>query len=127
MRHPQSILEDYFRLFETQDEDFRWASDYVDGLVHSDPQEALNLTISLINASESSKALAIVAAGPLEDLLKSHGAVLMDRVEEESRTNDKFRLALSGVWGINPGNPIYERWNVLMQNYGFRDGRRAPL
>ena len=91
------------------------------------PAEALTLTFSLVNASESNKALAIVAADPLEDLLKDHGPTLIDRIEEESSKNDKLCLALSGVWGINPGHPVYERWYALMQNYGFADGRRAAL
>ena len=127
MMHPKAVIEDYFRLFETKNQDYSWASDYVDELVRSDPDEALTLTLSLVNASESNKALAIVAAGPLEDLLKDNGPALIDRVEEESRKNDKLRLALSGVWGINPGHPIYERWFAMIQKYGFADGRRAPL
>jgi hypothetical protein len=128
MIHPKSVTGDYFRYFETKNwDDYHWAVDYVDDLVRDNPDEALTLTLSLVNASEPNKALAIAAAGPLENLLKDNGPALMDRIEEVARTNDKLRLALSGVWGINPGHPIYDRWYAMMQKYGFTDGRRAPL
>src|SRR5271169_1955713 len=81
-------------------------------------------TLEEDNRAPSDSALALVAAGPLEDLLKKHGPVVVDRVEEESRKNDRLRLALSGVWGIYPGNPIYERWHALMWKYGFAEGKR---
>jgi hypothetical protein len=51
----------------------------------------------------------------------------MDRVEEEAHKNSRLQLALSGVWGIEPGNPIFERWYALMRKYGFAEGKREPL
>jgi len=128
MKHPKSVVEDFFRNFETRNYDeYGWATRYLDDLVRDDPQEALSLTLTLIDAAESDKLLAVVAAGPLEDLLTKQGTAVIDRIEEESRRNDKVRLALSGVWGIYPGDPVFERWNALIVRYGFTDGRRVPL
>ena len=71
--------------------------------------------------------LAYIAAGPLEDLLKLHGLHVIARVEQESKTDVRLQLALSGVWGIVPGHPLFERWYALMWKYGFAGGERQPL
>jgi hypothetical protein len=54
----------------------------------------------LINPASSDKALAFIAAGPLEDLLKKHGPVVIDCIENESEENARLQLALSGVWDL---------------------------
>ena len=50
----------------------------------------------------------------------------MERIEEECLTNDRLRLALSGVW-IERENPVWERWYALMLKYGFAEGKRQAL
>ncbi len=128
MTHPDNFFDDYFRCFETKNwKEYGWAATYLDDLVRSDPDEALTLTLALIDASISDDYLAYIAAGPFEGLLQKQGPAVIDRVEEESRKNFKVRLALSGVWGIYRGHPVFERWYALMVKYGFADGRRAPL
>lgn len=42
--------------------------------------------------------LAMLAAGPLEDLIARHGASVIDRVEHLARRAPRFRYLLSGVW-----------------------------
>jgi hypothetical protein len=121
-----TIAETYLRYHDRKREDDRWAVEEVDGLVARHPDAAWELTRILLSKAASDEVLAYVAAGPLEDLLKKHGPSIIDRVEEESRTNDRVRLALSGAW-IRPGDPVFERWYALMSRYGFADGRRRPL
>src|SRR5688572_8214873 len=41
---------------------------------------------------------ALLAAGPLEDLLADCGDVFIGRVEAEARVHAKFRYLLGGVW-----------------------------
>ena len=131
----EELVEGYLRYLEaTQlrqgralDKDILSPAWAVDDLVNRDPDNGWRITCILINRAPSDSTLAVVAAGPLEDLLQKHGPAIIDRVEEESRKNDRLRLALSGVWGIDPGNPIYERWYALMWKYGFAEGKRAPL
>lgn len=134
MKH-EDLLEGYLRYLEAAeaqpskslDSDILPGAVAVDELVERDPDEGWRITCALVNRAPSDRALAIVAAGPLEDLLTKHGVAVIDRVEEESRKNDRLRLALSGVWGIGPGNPIYQRWYALMWKYGFAEGKRVPL
>jgi hypothetical protein len=103
------------------------ASDEIDRLVAIEPLEAWELICHLVEVASTNELLAIVAAGPLEDLLKKHGLEVITLVEESCRSNDRMRLALSGVWGINSGNPIFDRWYALMWKYGFADGKREGL
>ncbi len=110
MTHPEHLIDGYFRYYEAKNAEDFWAVEYVDRLVQKNPEEAWELTCLLIDKSKSDDVLAITAAGPLEMLLYQQGPALIERVEKECRTNDRLRLALSGVWGIRPGNPIYERW-----------------
>jgi hypothetical protein len=37
------------------------------------------------------------------------------------------QLALSGVWGLDRSNPVFDRWYGLMSKYGFAEGKRRPL
>lgn len=51
-----------------------------------------------VPAYEPSPFFAVLAAGPLEDLLGAHGTMLIQRVEAEAKTNQAFRMILGGVW-----------------------------
>lgn len=120
------IAEAYLRYFGGKQQADRWALETVDAMVTDDPDQAWDLACVLVDMASSDEALAYVAAGPLEELLKKHGPAVIDRVEDMSRGNDRLRLALSGVW-ISPGDPIFVRWYALMSEYGFADGRRSAL
>jgi hypothetical protein len=50
-----------------------------------------------------------LAAGPLEDLLGSHGAELIEQVEVEARRNPSFNLLLGGVWQNEISNEVWAR------------------
>jgi hypothetical protein len=70
--------------------------------------------------------LAYIAAGPLEDLLKRHGARFWDSIQKKGRSDPKVLRALSGVW-MQPDDQIFNRWRSFMEECGFTDGRRTPL
>ncbi|MGH9545807.1 MAG: DUF6869 domain-containing protein [Terriglobales bacterium] len=126
MTTEHQLVATYLRYFETkQDEDF-WAWEQVDALVRNDPDQAWEMVRNLIEHTTSDEALAYVAAGPLEDLLKKYGPIFIDRTEVESRKSIRFRLALSGIW-LQPSDPIYKRWRALIAKYGVGyGGRRGP-
>jgi hypothetical protein len=56
------------------------------------------VVLELIERAEDEAVLAFIAAGPLENLIAAHGAVLIERIESRA-ANKTFRRALSGVWG----------------------------
>jgi hypothetical protein len=116
----------YLRYFESKQDDDRWAVEQVDALALGDPQAGWDTTLNVINRAVSDSALAYIAAGPLEDLLNCHGAAVIGPIEQECLTNERLRLALSGVW-IDRENPIWDRWYAVMWKYGFAEGMRGPL
>ncbi len=58
-----------------------------------------------IDTPAPSRLLAVLAAGPLEDLLTHNGDAVIDQVDLLARRDPPFRRLLNGVWfnGINPG------------------------
>ena len=76
-----------------------WASDELDDLVREEPERAWPIILLIIARAPSDLFLAIVAAGPLENLLCEHGINFIERVEQEAACDPRFRHGLAGVWG----------------------------
>ena len=57
----------------------------------------------------SDKAIAYLAAGPLEDLLAGHGPEYIERVEVLARRDPKFNYLLGGVWRNTMTDEVWQR------------------
>jgi hypothetical protein len=126
--HVDALADVYLRRHHQKREEDSWVLASVDEIVRNEPDKALELTLMLLKkAGDDDEVLAFVAAGPLEDLLKMHGFRVIDRIEQEAKGDLPLQLALSGVWGITRGSPIFERWYAMMWKYGFAEGKRQPL
>ena len=55
------------------------------------------------------KVVAVLAAGPLEDLLAKRGEDFIDRIEELARKDPKFNWLLGGVWRNSMTDEIWQR------------------
>jgi hypothetical protein len=75
-----------------------WAWDELNDIVRENPEKAWEVIRHLVELAPTDDMLDSVAAGPLEDLLRSHGHQLIDRVEERARVDERFRKCLGGVW-----------------------------
>jgi hypothetical protein len=62
-------------------------------------EEAWPLILALVERAPDDEALAFVAAGPLEDLVRRHGVAFADRLIGHTRRDPRFRQALAGIWG----------------------------
>ena len=62
-------------------------------------EAAWPMLLVLIERAPDDAALAYVAAGPLEDFVRTHHDGFGTRILDEARRNARFRLALRGVWG----------------------------
>ena len=94
-------LVEHFRALgeERSGESTFWAWSRLDDLVHSQPDEAWRLLGRLIPAvADSELALANVAAGPLEDLLRLHGVTYAPAVIAAADRAPSVRDALQMVW-----------------------------
>ncbi len=74
-----------------------WASDELDSLVLPDPDRVWRIILHILASDPPREVRAILAAGPLESLLRAHAIDFIDRVEEEAAENQPFRAILSGV------------------------------
>lgn len=123
----QTLADTYLRQYTDKCDEDLWAYDQVHSIIQNHPDEGWEITLLLLQKAGSDAALAYINAGPLEELLLRHGAAVIDRIEPECENNSRLQLALSGVWGISPGHPVFERWYGLMGKYGFAEGNRQPL
>jgi hypothetical protein len=65
--------------------------------------------LSRIPADPADKHFQVLAAGPLEDLLKHHGHGFIDEIETCARQSPAFRALLNGVWTTRMDQDIVER------------------
>jgi hypothetical protein len=86
-------------------EELSWAFDDVVDTVRNSPSDGWALTQGLLDAAEDDAALMYIAAGPLEDLLTTHGEQVIDDVVVAARRDAKVRRALAGVWGRSGMKP----------------------
>lgn len=76
----------------------------------SGEDEALSEFIIVAYPKEMSRRVfAVLAAGPLEDLLVYFGAQYVDCVESIARKDPKFRQLLGGIWKNAISDEVWER------------------
>jgi len=94
----QELVDAYLRhASERREEDF-WAFDRVGEVVRGpDPERAFELVEALVRAAPDDR-LGYIGAGPVEDLVEQHSAVLIDWIEGAARRDPRFREALASIW-----------------------------
>jgi len=94
------LAREYLRHYAAGNpQDGDWTAwDEINKRVREAPEEAWPVVLHLVSQAEDDAALAYVAAGPLEDLLKHHCPDVIERVERQARTDSRFRHCLAGVW-----------------------------
>ena len=93
------LVQAYFRYRKTQAEVDFWAWDQVTDLVLADPDRGWEAALALVRAAQGPEELAYVAAGPLEDLLATHGPRIWDTVKGAAAVDPRVKEALRRVWG----------------------------
>ncbi|GLH76388.1 hypothetical protein SSBR45G_12960 [Bradyrhizobium sp. SSBR45G] len=71
----------------------------LDALVRDQPEAAWPIIRDLWALDPSDRMLALIAAGPVEDLLCQHGADFIGRIEQLARQEPVVRKMLGAVWG----------------------------
>jgi hypothetical protein len=101
------LVTAYFDYQRTHEDALAWASEAVDVSGFHEPQRKLEQLLVLLAAAPDDWQVGLLAAGPLEDLMRYHGDAVIDDVATEARQNLRLRQALAGIW-LEPG-PIAER------------------
>ena len=105
-RRPEGLLtvaelaDAYHRYDTTNSDDDFWAWERVTEIVRGpDAQTAWNVVIALTRTAADER-LEYIGAGPVEDLVCTHGTALVDYIEVEARRDPRFREALASIWLI---------------------------
>jgi len=75
-----------------------WSTEVIWDFCREAPTEAWDVILGLIEAATSEKLLALIGAGPLEDLMCYQGEALISLVEQEAVKNKKFLTTMKSVW-----------------------------
>ena len=92
-----------------------WAYEALMTLWRESPDEALDVIIDLTQSADDDDLIEAVGAGPLEDLVREHGASMIDAIEMRAKSDVRFRQALSHVWIAKEDatSPIGRRYIAL--------------
>lgn len=92
-----------------------WAFSKLRKLCKNSPKEAFQVVLVIISLTDDEWILENVAAGPLEDLVDWHGNLLIDVIEQEARSNSKFKDVLGGIWrGDKVKDELWDRLEKLI-------------
>jgi hypothetical protein len=86
-----------------------WAFSCVSDLQRNHPDACFEFVRIALPLCRSDRERAILAAGALESMLGSHGARMIDRVEQEARRDPAFKELLGGVWQHGMPDEIWAR------------------
>ena len=75
----------------------------------ADPEAAWEAVLRIMQHELSNEQIALLAAGPIEDLLAWHGTQFIDRIEAEARRSPAFAHVLGGVWRHDMPQEIWQR------------------
>ncbi len=78
-------------------------------VVRDKPEIAWPAMLRILEHELTEDQTAVLAAGPLEDLLAVHGSQFIERVEHEAQRNPRFNHLLGGVWQNEMAREIWER------------------
>jgi len=108
----QEIAEAYLSYSREQSEATWWAVGMVsDFTLDKQWDEVWQVVLAIARCDEEleTEVLAVVAAGPLEDILCKAGPEFIDRVEREAKFNPQFGRMLTGAWLSRAEPAVRER------------------
>ncbi len=76
---------------------------------YENPEAAWIAILKILERDLTTDQMALLAAGPLENLLAQHGAAFIDRVEEQAKNSSRFNHLLGGVWRQDMPAEIWSR------------------
>ena len=86
-----------------------WCFMLLSDLIEDFPNETLDIFVDIINQDSSPEVISSTSAGPLEDLISDHGALLIDKIVTIAENNKNFNHALGGVWKSTTKDAIWNR------------------
>jgi hypothetical protein len=99
-----------------------WANDCAYEIEQDYPHLLMPLIVATMDACETPRDAAYIAAGPLENAVVKHGPVLIDKIEALAARSPKFRYFLSAIWGERSADPaVWARVSSAVGSVGVMD------
>lgn len=76
-----------------------WAYQVMGGLINGKPEIAWQILLEVIQKTNDEEILGLIGAGELEDLIREHPHLVIDRIEIRAQSDIKFKKVLSNVDG----------------------------
>jgi hypothetical protein len=96
-----------------------WASSRVIELALDQPEELWDFILEVLKREPPEEVIEVLAAGPLEDYIANLGDKVIDRVEEQSAADPKFRNLLGGVWRNSMSDEVWKRVQACRDRSGW--------
>ncbi|MFN8659818.1 MAG: hypothetical protein U0105_26015 [Candidatus Obscuribacterales bacterium] len=107
----------YFRYNARHLETDSWAYEELFFKTQREPDEAWPIILQLIDAAISKVGLNVIAAGPLEELMQTHGAKMLLTVKQEAMKNARLMYCLSCF--ISSKEPVFSELRALVKASGI--------
>lgn len=96
-----------------------WAVDREYDLTLEDPEQLWNLILEVLRRDSAVHIQEVLSAGPLENLLATHGASVIGKIESEARANPLFARLLGGVWKNKMTDETWARVQAVWDRRGW--------
>jgi hypothetical protein len=96
-----------------------WVWDQEYDLMQKEPEKIWRLILEVLHRNSSNQIQEVLSAGPLEDLLDKYGDEVIDKVENEAKSNPLFAQLLGGVWQGSMTNDIWSRVQAAQDRRGW--------
>ena len=95
------------------------AFDKVCEFAEFEPDKALEFIKVAVNfCRDDSRCLGQIAAGPLEDVLLTHGDLVIERIESEARKDSRVVEMLGGMYLTGMNENVRERIELILEREG---------
>jgi hypothetical protein len=101
----------YSKSDRDRDDNFFAMMEYERELGEEDPGKAIDLIVEILKIETDPALLALLAAGPLEDVISME---TIDRIEREAKADKRFHDLLGGVWYYRASDELKARLDALV-------------
>jgi len=96
-------------------EEHFWAFEKIDELIHSNPLEALEVILKIIEINPTERIIANLGAGHIEDLMCYKGEEVINKIKTEAKQNANFKKSLASTWLDSNDTPLMKEFYEIAE------------
>ena len=99
-----------------------WPFECLHDLADAAPAVTFRCVLSALPLCETDHQISVLAAGPLEELVRKHGPLMIADIERAAAADARFRYLLSGIWGGPHAEPeVWKRVQAAVRSGPWLD------